>query len=85
MERLELQRSTRFLAKKYFDYYLNKQTDIMYEKISLVLITCIRTAVKVKIYLIQFNELAEIADEYTIEFCCEQCEGQFAPEDFKAC
>ena len=51
MERLSTKRSTRYLAKKYFDCYLNTKPDLSPSKLTLVLISCIQTAVKVNILL----------------------------------
>ena len=47
MERLNLDGTSKFLAKKYFDLYLTTIPELDPKRIILVLVTCLRIAAKV--------------------------------------
>jgi uncharacterized membrane protein len=74
---MQLQRTTKFLAKAYFDRAVTHLTQVNSCNAILYLLACVLLAVKVKDITMQFNENRSFSESLSIAQLVELTQGQF--------
>ena len=73
---------TKFTARKYFDLLLTLNSSLNKDHLIPIIVTCLRTAVKVLCFLIQQCESQFFSAKYTLEYAKAQCGGTYPTELF---